>query len=128
MKTLTRGAVTLCFLGQTLLPVSVTGPQYAHAEQVCISPERATDLIQILDASDRNLQLLESCNALVDQLYAEIELRDHIIENLTKENIELKQEVRRLKKKRDREKVLRYAGIAGIIFAVVKVAAAVAAI
>lgn len=97
-------------------------------DSVCITSDQATDLIQILDASDKNLEALESCNALVDQLYSEIKIRDEIIERLTLENIELKKEIRHLKKTRDREKILRYAGIGAIIFSIIKVAASVAAI
>lgn len=127
MKTLYTYITIFFFLSSTFI-VPVFPKTAAAQEAVCISSEQATDLIQILDASDRNLELLESCNALVDQLYAEIKLRDQIIEKLTKENIELKQEIRALKKQRDREKVLRYAGIGAIIFAVVKIAAAAAAL
>jgi len=123
MKFIINSLISLCILGQVFLPVS-----YAQTEEVCISSERATDLIQILDVSDRNLQLLESCGALVDQLYAEIEIRDQIIEKLTKENIKLKQEINSLKKKRDREKYLRYAGIGAIVYAVIKVALVVGSI
>ena len=115
--------------GLTILCFSIfSTPSIAKSEQVCISSESATDLIQILDASDRNLELLKSCDSLVDQLYAEIKLRDEIIAKLTEENIQLKQELSRLEKKREREKYLRYAGIGAIIFAVVKVAAAVTAL
>jgi len=115
--------LTLCSFLFLCCPVTTLAD-----DQVCIPSDKATDLIQILDASDKNLELLDSCAALVDQLYSEIEIRDRIIEKLTKENIELKKEVAALKKKREREKYLRYAGIGAIIFAVIKVAAAAAAI
>jgi len=115
--------ITICSFLFFCTPVSAFA-----ADQVCIPSDKATDLIQILDASERNLELLDSCSALVEQLYSEIEVRDRIIEKLTKENIELKKEVASLKKQREREKYLRYAGIGAIIFAVIKVAAAAAAI
>lgn len=115
--------ISFIFLGFTLFPCKVLAE-----EQVCIPTSKATNLIQILDATERNLELLESCTALVDQLYNEIEIRDRIIEKQAREIVELKKEVARLNKLRDREKVLRYAGIGAIIFTIVKLAGAAGAI
>lgn len=115
-----------------LLHISVFSfltPQQVQAQgQVCISSEEATNLIQILDATDKQIDLLENCTALVDKLYQEIEIRDKIIEQLTEENSELRKEIARLERKIYRERYLKYAGIGAIIFSIIKIASAAAAI
>ena len=36
-----------------------------YADDVCVSGDAAVDIITLLDASERDLQLLDSCNKLV---------------------------------------------------------------
>lgn len=92
--------------------------------EVCFTDEEAVDIITLLEASEHDLELLNSCNQLVEQLYAEIKLRDEHIAKLTDELVKADERYRALVKKRDREKWLRYVGVGAIVVVIAKVAVA----
>ena len=93
-----------------------------HADEVCFSEQDAVDIITLLDASERDLELLSSCQKLVNELYIEIEIRDKKIVALTDELIKANQQVIKYKKKYERaKKVAWYTTAAGVIILLVQV-------
>jgi hypothetical protein len=65
----------------------------AYAENICISEQDAVDLITLLDASERDMDRLSTCTALVDKLYKVLKEKDEKIESLTQELIDARQDV-----------------------------------
>ncbi len=63
-----------------------------EANVICITDSEAVDLITLLDASERDIVILNSCKQLVKDLYKEVDIRDAKIEVLTKELISAKQD------------------------------------
>lgn len=78
---------TLTFL------ITLSGPVYAS--EVCISEKDTVDIISLLDASERDMERLSTCTALVDKLYEELQRKDNKIESLTQELIDARQDVLR---------------------------------
>jgi peptidoglycan hydrolase CwlO-like protein len=78
----------IIILGILMCLISTTGVQ---ADEVCFSEAEAVDIITLLDASERDIQLLSSCEALVKELYSEIERRDEVITSLTNDLIKANQ-------------------------------------
>ena len=95
---------------------------YTYADEVCFSEQSAVDLITLLDASERDLELLGSCQKLVKELYQEIEIRDTKIVTLTDELIQANQQVIRYKEKYQRaRKIAWYTTAAGAVIVIVSV-------
>jgi len=92
--------------------------------QVCFTDKEAVDLITLLEASNHDIEALKTCDALVDQLYNEIKLRDEHIVKLTEQLIRTEQNLKDVERKREREKWLRYAGIGAIVAVIAKIAIA----
>lgn len=90
------------------------------ASDVCISEEDTVDIITLLDASERDLMLLDNCTELVDRLYDELKRKDIKIASLTQELIDARQDVLRYKAQNKMlKKVTWYAvGISTIIIVV----------
>jgi hypothetical protein len=61
--------------------------------EVCFTDEEVVDIVTLLDASERDIVLLDSCEKLVKELYVEVEQRDVIVEDLTKQLITAKEDV-----------------------------------
>ena len=59
---------------------------------VCVTEQDTVDLITLLDSSERDLELLDTCQKLVKDLYKEIDVRDIRIQKLTKDIITSKQD------------------------------------
>jgi hypothetical protein len=89
---------------------------------VCLSEETAIDVITLLDASERDLVLLDSCHKLVDELYAEIKDRDEKIVSLTNDLINANKKVIKYKRKYEAaKKVAWYTSIAAGIIVLIEV-------
>lgn len=86
--------IVVLFLFFTVLNCNIV-----KAEDVCFTEGQAVDIITLLDASERDIELLESCKELVDNLYREVEERDKKIINLTDEIINANQKVIRYRSK-----------------------------
>lgn len=65
----------------------------AFEAKICISKQQAIDIITLLDASDKDLEVLGSCEQLVTELYKTVEERDKRIADLTSNLIQAKQDV-----------------------------------
>lgn len=74
-------------------------PFYVQAQEVCFPSSRAADLIALLEASEKDIILIERCNALVKELEEEIEIRDRRIVKLTNDLIRANSEVIEYKRK-----------------------------
>ena len=91
------------------------------ADEVCFTEQTAVDIITLLDASERDLVLLSSCESLVKELEKEIKIRDEKIVSLTKELIEARQTAVKYEKKYKRARqVAWYTSIAGAIIIAVQ--------
>ena len=66
--------------------------QKVYAE-VCLSNQEAVDVISLLDASERDLNILSSCEQIVKDLYKQLEVRDDRLQTVTQQLIEAKQDV-----------------------------------
>lgn len=77
-------------LGLVLL-VLLSFNNICYAESICITEKEAIDIITLLDASERDLQLVEVCQKLAGDLYKELDERDKKVEILTKELISAKE-------------------------------------
>lgn len=75
-----------------LVVLLIFNNNWAMAE-VCFSDEETVDIVTLLDASERDLVLLDSCEKLVKELYVEVEERDKIVEDLTKQLVTAKEDV-----------------------------------
>jgi hypothetical protein len=64
----------------------------AYAD-VCLSNQEAVDVVSLLDASERDLATLGSCEKLVKDLYKQLEDRDTKLVSVTQQLIEAKQDV-----------------------------------
>ena len=94
-----------------LLLVAPCNTVYAD---VCFSDAEAVDLITLLDASERDLEILNSCQQLVEELYKEVKERDEKIIALTNEIINANQQVIKYKRKYTTAKrIAWYTSIAG---------------
>jgi peptidoglycan hydrolase CwlO-like protein len=93
-----------------------------YAEEVCFSEKDAVDLITLLDASERDIELLSSCHKLVNELHAEISIRDKKINTLTDDLIQANQKVIKYQKKYERAKrIAWYTTAAGVIVILVQI-------
>lgn len=68
--------------------LSITG--ICKADTVCISEKETVEIITLLDASERDLQVIETCQKLTNDLYKELDKRDKKVQDLTKELITAK--------------------------------------
>lgn len=75
------------------LIIAFSSPVYAS--DVCITERDTVDIISLLDASERDMERLSTCTALVDKLYEELERKDMKIASLTQELIDARQDVLR---------------------------------
>jgi len=99
----------------------MTPCNYVQAD-VCFTEEQAVDLITLLDASERDLELLDSCQQLVQELYKEIEERDDKIVSLTNEIINANQQVIKYKRKyKVAKQIAWYTSIAGAVIILIEV-------
>jgi hypothetical protein len=73
-------------------PAITLAEQEPSVELICISEQDVVDLITLLDSSERDLQLLDTCQKLAKDLYKEIDVRDIRIQRLTKDLISSKQD------------------------------------
>lgn len=88
----------------------------AQAEEVvCINSKDVIDVISLLDASERDLELLSSCEKLVKDLYKEIENKDSKINTLTKELITARQETIEYKSKNATLKRITWYSVTGSV-------------
>jgi len=87
---------------------------------VCFTEGLAVDIITLLDASERDIKLLKSCNELVGDLYMEIKQRDDRIVSLTDEIINANQKIISYKQKYETtKKIAWYTSItSGILIAI----------
>lgn len=85
--------------------------------EVCIEDQDAVDLITLLDASERDISVLGSCETLVNDLYKQLDSRDKKLLTITNDLIEAKQET--LKYKHSSEKWRRVAIYSSITGAVI---------
>jgi hypothetical protein len=77
-----------------LLIIGILFPYYsAAAEDVCITEKDTVDLITLLDSSERDIVVKDSCQKLVKDLYSELDSKDQKLETLTKELVTSKQDV-----------------------------------
>ena len=89
---------------------------------VCFTEKQAIDIITLLDASERDIQLLGSCQKLVKDLYTQLEDRDDKIVTLTEGLIEAKQQVIEYKLSAQRwRKVSLYTGIGAAILLAIEI-------
>jgi len=97
-------------------------PCRVYAEDVvCVSGSDAVDIITLLDASERDLDLLSNCEKLVKDLYDEIEHKDKKINNLTKEVITARQDVIKYKEKnKGLKRITWYAVTGSVVLALIK--------
>jgi competence protein ComGC len=103
-----------------LLLLFVPNSTLAEEQTVCISGTEAVDIITLLDASERDIELLNNCEKLVKDLYTEIERKDTKINNLTKELITARQDVIEYKEKnKTLRKITWYAVGGSVIITVV---------
>lgn len=61
--------------------------------EVCVSDAEAVDLITLLDASERDMNVLGKCELLVKDLYAQVEEKDQKVVTLTNDLINAKKQV-----------------------------------
>jgi len=91
--------------------------------QVCITDSDTVDLITLLDASERDIQVLSSCEILVNDLYTQLEDRDGKLVSITKDLIRAKQEVIKYKDSSVRwRRIAVYSSITGAILLVIQLA------
>ncbi len=97
-------------------------PQISVAE-VCFTDDEAVNIIALLDASERDLDYITSCDSLVKELYIKIEERDKKIINLTEELIKAKQDAIEYKASRDTwRRIVIYGGAAGAVVLIIELA------
>lgn len=90
---------------------------------VCFSDEETVNIITLLDASERDLDYIKSCESLVKELYNKLDERDKTVVILTKDLIQAKQDVIKYKASRDTwRKVVIYGGTAGVVVIILTVA------
>lgn len=89
---------------------------------VCFSDAEAVDLITLLDASERDLDNLTSCQKLVQELYKEVKERDDKIVALTNEIINANQQVIKYKRKyKTAKQIAWYTSIAAAAIVLIEV-------
>lgn len=97
----------------------------AWGESVCFEEKHAVDLITLLDASARDIELLSTCEKLVSDLYKEIEAKDKKIVSLTDEVIKANQRAIKYERKyKAARNVAWYSVIGSIIVVIIKIAPA----
>ena len=107
-------------VGVFLLTV-VSNSSTAFAE-VCVSDTTAVDLITLLDASERDLELLNDCTKLVNELHKEVKERDERIVTLTNDLINANQKVITYKRKyKTARKVAWYTSAAAAILVIIEI-------
>lgn len=90
--------------------------------EVCISDSDAVDLITLLDASERDLEVLGSCESLVKELYTKVEEQDKKVVKLTEELIEAKQDVIKYKDSAKRwKRIAWYSSITGALIVIIQI-------
>lgn len=95
----------------------------AQNKEVCITEKDTIDLITLLDASERDLSIMESCESLVKELYGEVEARDEKNINVTNDLIQAKQDVIKYRAASTRwKKVAWYTSIGSAVMLVIQVA------
>lgn len=101
----------------TVLNVNISQAQ----AEVCITDKDTVDLITLLDASERDLSVMSSCDKLAKDLYSQLNTRDKKIVTITKDLIGAKQDI--IKYKQSSEKwrsVAIYTGLTGVIVVLVQ--------
>lgn len=99
-----------------------TGIAQEEVAGVCFTEKQAIDIITLLDASERDIQLLGSCQKLVKDLYTQLKDRDDKIVTLTEGLIEAKQQVIEYKLSSQRwRKVSLYTGIGAAILLAIEI-------
>lgn len=92
------------------------------AAEVCLQDPDAVDVATLLDASERDLDLLGNCEKLVKDLYQQLDERDKQVKSLTKELVEAKQDVIKYKASAEKwRKVAWYTTAAGVVIVVLKI-------
>jgi hypothetical protein len=101
-------------------------PALAEEPMVCVTSAEAVDIITLLDASERDIDLLSNCEKLVEDLYKEIEHKDNKIKGLTKELITARQEVIKYKaKNKALRRITWYVAAGGVILITIELLPAV---
>ena len=97
------------------LTLALSSPVYAS--DVCITERDTVDIISLLDASERDMERLSTCTALVDKLYEELQRKDMKIASLTQELIDARQDVLKYRAENKRLKRITWyaAGAAAIV-------------
>lgn len=92
----------------------------ANAE-VCLQDSDAVDVATLLDASERDLDVLGNCEKLVKDLYIQLDDRDKQVKSLTKELVEAKHDVIKYKASSKKwKKVAWYTTAVGVVVVVLK--------
>jgi hypothetical protein len=113
---------SIVFVLSFLFLFNILFPSKVRAE-VCFSDTETTNIITLLDASERDLDYIKSCESLVKELYNKLEERDKTVIILTKDLIQAKQDVIKYKASRDTwRKVVIYGGTAGVVVIILTVA------
>lgn len=90
--------------------------------EVCISDEEAVDLITLLDASERDIDVLTNCELLVKDLYKQVDENNKKLVEVTENLIQAKQDVIKYKASATTwKRVAWYASITGVIIVLVEV-------
>jgi hypothetical protein len=88
---------------------------------VCVSDQEAVDIITLLDASERDIAVLGSCEKLVQDLYAQLDLRDEKIVRITTDLIGAKQEAIKYKNSAVKwRRVAIYSSVTGAIILLIQ--------
>jgi len=103
-----------------LFLINQIGVGIANAE-VCIKDSDSIDVITLLDASERDLSTLSSCELLVKDLYSKLDERDNQAKGLTDQLISAKQDVLIYKASAAKwRRITLYTTAAGIAVVVIK--------
>jgi len=106
--------------------VVCTFPSHVSAEEsvVCLVSSDVVDIITLLDASERDLERLRSCEGLVNELKAELDLSNERVIKLTQQLIDAKTDTIKYKASSDRWRSIAIYGGGGVIVAIVIVSLA----
>lgn len=111
---------TILLVSVIIMNCGYTGVALAD---VCISDQDAVDIITLLDASERDITVLGSCEKLVKDLYAQLDERDVKLVKVTEDLIEAKHEVIKYKESSKRwRRVAIYSSVTSAILILVQLA------
>jgi hypothetical protein len=115
-----RVIITYIFIILTSIYAS-SAPSLALGE-VCISDQDAVDLITLLDASERDIDVLSNCELLVKDLYKQVDENNKKLVKVTEDLIQAKQDVIKYKASATTwKRVAWYTSITGIVIVLVEV-------